>query len=559
MILLAASSILSLFGVLQQAAGPQAAPPAPPPTFRISGRVVDGITGQPLPRSVVSLNPSFNPTSGQNPQDSTRFQTTDSEGAFAFEGLAAGKYVLAARHRGYLAQMYQQHEIFTTAIVVGPDIDSNHLVFRLPPGGTISGSVFDESGDPIRHADVMLYRQMLNFGKRHILHVRQVSTDDEGRYRFSHLNPGTFFVAVSVQPWYAQHSFRHRVKQAGEFGPGGSFQPLTEENQALDVAYPVVFFPNANDLPGAAPIAVRSGDAAVADFHMQPVPALHVLVKTAVTEPDQGINLSLTQTVAENSAVGVSAQMNQIEPGLTEVTGIAQGRYNLSLFTQRGKDTTRHSQSVQLANDSEMDATQSVAAAVLSGALRMEDGSQAPQPARVLLQNLSTGEVYDTTVAATGEFSFKNSPVEPGNYELVIAEPQAFYIHSLSSQNVKTTGRSFRIETAQEVSVTINAAKGTGRITGFAFKKDKPASGVMVVLAPIDLKSNPALFRRDQSDSDGSFALNSVVPGRYTLMAIEDAWDLEWGDPDVLQKYVAGGESVKIAPNEKTEIQVKVQ
>src|SRR5947207_12156017 len=35
-----------------------------------------------------------------------------------------------------------------------------------------------------------------------------------------------------------------------------------------------------------------------------------------------------------------------------------------------------------------------------------------------------------------------------------------------------------------------------------AFKKDKPAPGVMIVLAPLDLKSNPALFRRDQSDSE---------------------------------------------------------
>jgi len=49
------------------------------------------------------------------------------------------------------------------------------------------------------------------------------------------------------------------------------------------------------------------------------------------------------------------------------------------------------------------------------------------------------------------------------------------------------------------------------------------------------------------------------VPGRYTLMAIEDGWDLEWADPSVLQKYIAGGESVQIVPNQKTEISVRVQ
>jgi ribosomal protein S18 len=115
------------------------------------------------------------------------------------------------------------------------------------------------------------------------------------------------------------------------------------------------------------------------------------------------------------------------------------------------------------------------------------------------------------------------------------------------------------IATAQDVSVTINASKGNGRITGVALKKDKPAAGVMIVLAPLDLKSNPALFRRDQSDSDGTFTLNVVVPGRYTLMAIEDGWDLEWADPNVLQKYIPGGETVQIAPSQKTDVSVKVQ
>src|SRR2546430_16081729 len=113
--------------------------------------------------------------------------------------------------------------------------------------------------------------------------------------------------------------------------------------------------------------------------------------------------------------------------------------------------------------------------------------------------------------------------------------PKALFIPCLSPPAAKPPGRSFQIVGAQDVSVTINASKGTGHITGTALKKDKPVSGVMIVLAPLDLRSNPGLFRRDQSDSDGTFSLNAVVPGRYTLMAIEDGWDLEWDEPDVLK------------------------
>ena len=42
-------------------------------------------------------------------------------------------------------------------------------------------------------------------------------------------------------------------------------------------------------------------------------------------------------------------------------------------------------------------------------------------------------------------------------------------------------------------------------------------------------------------------------------MAIEDGWDLEWANPDGLKKYLPGGESVEIVPNQKSEIKVNVQ
>ena len=544
----------------QQVAAPPAASPSAttPSAFRISGRVIDAITKQPLARAFVAINPANSPNT-PNPPDSGRVEITDEQGLFAFASVPPGKYVLSARHRAYLAQMYQQHENFMTAIVVGPGLESENLIFGLRPGASISGDVLDESDDPVRHADVMLFHQFLAGGRRRTLQVRRANTNDEGHYHFSHLNPGTYFVGVMAQPWYAQHGVRHRVKHVNRDGNEIGLQPLIEQNQSLDVVYGIAFFSNAGDLPGATPVALHSGDMAIADFRLRPIPATHVLVRIPATEPEQSTNVSVTQTVAENDTIFIPAQVNQVAPGLMEVAGVPQGRFNLVLNTQQGNATARRSQKVQLENDAEVDAARSTSSLVVTGILRVEDGSPVQQPARVLLRNSSTGESVDVAVSAAGDFSFKDSPVETGNYELMIIEPQGLFIRSLASANAKTSGRSLEIATAQDVTVTINASKGNGRITGVALKKDKPAAGVMIVLAPLDLKSNPALFRRDQSDSDGTFTLNAVVPGRYTLMAIEDGWDLEWADPAVLQKYISGGESVQIAPNQKTDVSVKVQ
>ena len=552
--------LIFLLTSFQQAAAPPAAPPVPPApsTFRIGGRVIDAITGQPLARASVVINPTNSPNT-PNPPDSGRVEITDEQGLFAFAAVPPGKYVLSARHRGYLTQMYQQHENFMTAIVVGTGLDSENLIFGLRPGASISGDVLDESDDPVRHADVMLFHQFVAGGRRRTLQVRRANTNDEGHYHFSHLNPGTYFVGALAQPWYAQHGARHRVKQVNQDGNEIGLQSLIEQNQSLDVVYPIAFFSNGGDLPGATPIALHSGDMAIADFRLRPVPAAHVLVRTSSTEPEQSTNVSVTQTVADNDTIWVPAQVNQVAPGLVEVSGVPQGRFNLVLNTQQGNATVRRSQRVQLANDAELDVTRSALSVVVNGILRVEDGSSVPQPARVRLRTSATGEFWDTVVSATGEFSFKDNPVETGNYEVMIIEPQGLFIRSLASANAKTAGRSLEIATAQDVTVTINASKGNGRITGVALKKDKPAGGVMIVLAPLDLKSNPALFRRDQSDSDGTFTLNAVVPGRYTLMAIEDGWELEWADPAVLQKYISGGESVQIAPNQKTDVSVKVQ
>jgi hypothetical protein len=81
----------------------------------------------------------------------------------------------------------------------------------------------------------------------------------------------------------------------------------------------------------------------------------------------------------------------------------------------------------------------------------------------------------------------------------------------------------------------------------------------MVLLVPTDPAHNQVLFRRDQSDTDGTFTLADVVPGKYTLLALENGWDLEWTRPSVLKPFLPQGEAVVVQPNGKLEMKLKVQ
>jgi hypothetical protein len=102
-------------------------------------------------------------------------------------------------------------------------------------------------------------------------------------------------------------------------------------------------------------------------------------------------------------------------------------------------------------------------------------------------------------------------------------------------------------------------SQGTARIDGTALRDNKPFAGAMIVLVPQDIEHSSLLVRRDQSDSDGTFSLYDVLPGSYTVVAIQNGWDLQWLNPEVLRPYLKTGTAVTVAPRGRCDIKVSVQ
>jgi len=99
----------------------------------------------------------------------------------------------------------------------------------------------------------------------------------------------------------------------------------------------------------------------------------------------------------------------------------------------------------------------------------------------------------------------------------------------------------------RSLSLVVNLSQGATQLTGFARRDGKGTAGVMVVLVPRQLAAMDSLVRRDQSDSDGSFSLRNVVPGQYTVVAIQDGWSLDWAEPHVIARYLPGGVPVTVS------------
>ena len=162
---------------------------------------------------------------------------------------------------------------------------------------------------------------------------------------------------------------------------------------------------------------------------------------------------------------------------------------------------------------------------------------------------------YFAPLNDAGEFSVQ---VPPGEYQVVSQIPQ-MYFASVTSLDTPVKGRMIEVKAGAAPKLEIVAGNGYGQVEGAAQRDGHPAGGVMVLLAPEDAKDNQTLFRRDQSDSDGTFLLSNIIPGRYRLLAIEEGWDLNWADPNVLAAYLQKSIRIQVRAHDKLQQPVEVQ
>ena len=498
--------------------------------FKIAGTVVSSLTGSPLSQARVTLVDTAD-------RRNSAFIITADNGRFTFAPLGRGKYALEGARRGFIPAAYEQHEQFSTAIVTGIDFNTENLVLRLTPLAQLSGKVIDETGDPIRKANVTLYMENHQAGMKRTVAVDADSTDDEGYYEFAAIAPGNYFVAVSAKPWYAIHSFPSPARP-NHLPPSVS--------PSLDVAYPTTFNNGATDSQGAASITIHGGDHLQADVHVSPVPVLHLIFRAPPGDEQQGVATPVFEKrVFDSVEYATSDGMRPISPGVYEMTGIPAGKYSVRVQGP-GSPQSQQSNEMNLVKDGqELDVAQSVPSSSVKITVKLPAREPQPKQLSVALQDSRMQVVAFKDLDPTGDAAFDD--VSAGKYSILVFSPNKRYsvIRTISS-GVEIPGHDLNATPGSNLSLTVFLAAGVISVEGFVKRDGKASSGVMVALIPKDPQSHLDMFRRDQSDSDGSFVLRDVIPGTYTLIAVEDAWGFQWQQPDALKRYLEHGQNLTI-------------
>ena len=243
---------------------------------------------------------------------------------------------------------------------------------------------------------------------------------------------------------------------------------------------------------------------------------------------------------------------------VSRFSGIPSGTYILET-NSASPVAPLHGMVIELAADTEIDASNSAAIPAVTGKIQMGEGLSLDGQAFVRLWNLRTEQAFETAPGSNGEFTFGQALILPGTYSIFLVNGQNLMPGHISATGAKVIGQSIQISGSTPVRITIQVAPTLSVINGVARHNGMPIPGAMIVLVPENADSNLPLFRRDQSDSDGSFTLRDILPGKYKIVGIEKGWDSEWADPAVLKTHLDQAVDVEIRPNMKYEMTVKIK
>jgi 5-hydroxyisourate hydrolase-like protein (transthyretin family) len=532
-----------------------AKPPAP--AGRITGKVVHAVTGQPLADIDVAISPTE--------QHDLRIEvSTGSDGRFVFENVARGKFSLSAQGRGFSEQAYQQHAPYSTAIAVGPGLVSENLVFPLVPDASISGTVLDEENEAVRSGDVRLFARDAGTGR---IELRaQANLQDQGRYHFGHLPPGTYFVAVSAQPWYAvdpqnpQNAAQLYTEAETQSYKNANAVAAPREDSALDVAFRITFYADAVDGESATPIQLHPGERATADITLRAVPAVHLVVRNASTDPNQPGSATIQQRVFNRTLVPILARTQPGAQGTLKLSGIPPGHAVVNLRSFSGKEWKNQVREVDVSTDSEIDAADSSSGTITVHGRVQNPAADAFAPgAYIRFFNRDTNETFGAPVSPKGEFEVRQTIGGTSDYEVAVINVRGFRVQRIAATGAKVSGRTLALPHSGSVELTVTMSEQAGRIDGTVLRDGKSLSQAMVVLVPEFLQGNADLIRRDQSDSDGTFSLYQVLPGRYRVVAIANGWELDWQNPAVLRPYLEHSEPIEVTAARTYKISVPAQ
>jgi Carboxypeptidase regulatory-like domain len=538
-------------------------------SYRITGTVVSSTDGSPIAHGHLTATPV--PRGGDDERQlSAPLGTFDADehGHFSMTLPSAGMWRVVGSAHGYVTQAYDEHELFSSGIVLTAASPAIDLRFQLSPEAVITGNLIDEAGEPVRNARISLLAVPAAEpdSTPSPPHTRaSTSTDDRGSYEFDDLQPGDYRIKVQAQVWYAM------AAQQAVSRSQSDQHPL---DPSLDVTYPLTWYPGTIDPSAAETLTLHAGDSRHADFQLTPIPAIHLHILPETSADASGRRMQTYPMIERvssdgNEFVPVSAHISP--QGTIDIGGLAPGRYEVRM---QGPGQTIKPALVEVTEGSAQTLDMSAASSMANISIHF-DGISDEDAGSIQVNFIDPESGRNAARDSAGAYflsgallhqrrakaAIRTVEVPPGRYEVVLAGKPNLYLTGITAQSAQQATGRFVTVPSGDLTLTLHVADGRSTLTGVAMIEGKPSVGAMVLLIPATLGEPDSLniIRRDQTNTDGSFDLNNVLPGQYILLAIDHGWQVNWKDPSTLRNYMMHGVPVDLTSTRKMKETLEAQ
>jgi 5-hydroxyisourate hydrolase-like protein (transthyretin family) len=518
----------------------QTEPPAQ--TARISGRVVDAVSGRPMKMVTVRL---ISETGGRTGQ-------TDESGAFDFTGLAAGRYNVRVQKAGYVSLAYGQRRPLLpgTPLQVDAGQHIKGIEFRMPRGSVVSGTVSDELGEPMAGITVRLMRYQYAQGVRELAPAGSGQTDDRGLYRIWGLDPGEYYLSAVAPNFNGGGPIARQGGRGGRSGlaPAGGGAAPGAASGDVEVGYAPTYFPGVPSVFEATPLTLGLG-AELLDV------SFNVLLVRTAELAGRITNTDGTPVTAGNVNLAIEGQSGR-GPGMNlggrvrwdgafVIPNVPPGRY---VLRARGTDDTWPQYGVMPITVAGEDLSDLVVVvtpgATLTGAISFQ-GGQAPPPditqVRVVAQaaDPTFGATVNTRVDKEGRFTLAGIPLGP---VLIRAQaPRGWTLKSATVDGHETIDTPIDMRGGQRLagaslvfSDRLTELNGTLTDT-----QGRPLTEYTVLAFSTDTtlwRPQARQIMTARPDQNGTFQIRGLPPGDYFLAAIDPLQQGEWYAPAFLEQ-----------------------
>ena len=512
-------------------------------TFELRGRVINSATGEPVGLALVQISA---------PRQKAQF--TGADGTFVFTDLPPGNYWPVARKPGFFDDSEPQKPAPTRFLSTG---QHEPIILRLLPEAIIFGEIKDENGAPLEGVTVRAQQwQDLN-GEKQLVPAASASTDDEGIFRLAELRPGRYYLSFS---------------STNSGGWSTTYQLTSKKPE--ERGYAAQFYPGVPDLESASAMEIRAGAQVriVQTLSRQRLFEVAGVVRGA--DPASGFNLTLT-----NSMGDIVEKRVRLDPqtGQFQISGVPRGAYLLQAAANQ-RSSLRNTSSGLLRTDEDrppltatvplrLEGDVSGLVVVLGSGISLDvqvrdeisDNGGADRLHQVSLEMKPQGfprSASSITVPRAPDDRRTPARFEglaSGLYSVSGTPHGPWYIASLRCGSTDLLNDDLALTTGGAPPIEMVLRDDGAQLAVNAVKNGQPATAGLLLFSP-DYPRRSQFLGRASSVSVGNLA-----PGKYYVIAMEGAENLEFRNPIEIKRYLRNATEVALGPRAAVSISVEVE